>query len=294
MSMGSVGGGAVSSDRGAGPRSPRGARQPRRSREDLRSLLLEAAQAILREQGLGVGTDLLTFKRVFDRVERDTGVRLTNASVIRRIWENQADYHTDVLVDIAGDDGREDLDQTMVMLAPVLGTLDVSTPTHRLASLSELCRIGGAANIQALRQSDNWSLWIGVWALATAGERTEQKRRIQQALLEGYETVTEMYEETYQALLSLLGLRLRSPLTIRQFTVAVGALAEGCTLRNRVDVDMEGIALPTGPGGDVQQWTLFGLGLEALSLRFFELDPDWSRAPTGREAGSGGPVAPGR
>ena len=83
-------------------------RQPRKSRDHLRSLLLEAAQAILREEGLGVGTDALTFKRVFDRVERDTGLRLTNASVIKRVWENQADYQTDVLVDIAGDEGREE------------------------------------------------------------------------------------------------------------------------------------------------------------------------------------------
>jgi hypothetical protein len=251
-------------------------RRPRRSREDLRSLLLEAAQAILREEGLGVGTDALTFKRVFDRVEKETGLRLTNASVIRRIWDSQADYHTDVLMDIAADDGREEIDQTIEALGPLLGTLDLSTPDKRLAATRELCRIGGAANIQALRESNNWSLWIGVWALATAGEDTDQKRRIQSALLDGYESVNEMYEETYLALTDLLGLRIREPLTMRQFTVAVGALAEGCTLRNRVDVDMEQIVLPTGPDGQGQEWTLFGLGLDALAGRFFELDPGWA------------------
>jgi hypothetical protein len=251
-------------------------RQPRQSREDLRSLLLEAAQAILREEGLGVGTDALTFKRVFDRVEKDTGLRLTNASVIRRVWDNQADYHTDVLVDIAADDGRVEIGQTIEALGPVLGALDISTPDKRLAALRELCRIGGAANIQALRESNNWSLWIGVWALATAGQATDQKRRIQSALLQGYESVTEMYEESYLAILALLGLRVREPLTLRRFTVAAGALAEGCTLRNRVDVDMEGIVLPTGPDGEDQEWTVFGLGLEALAHRFFELEPDWT------------------
>jgi hypothetical protein len=254
-------------------------RQPRRSKEDLRSLLLEAAQEILREQGLGVGTDALSFKRVFDRVERDTGLRLTNASVIRRIWDNQADYHTDVLVDIAADDGREDVDRTINALGPVLGSIDLSTPNGRFAAMSEICRVGGAANIKALRESHNWSLWIGVWALATAGESTDQKKRIQLALLEGYESVTELYEETYLALLGLLGLRIRPPLTIRHFTVAIGALAEGCTLRNRVDLDMEGIDLPTGPDGDDQEWTVFGIGLEALARRFLELDPDWTPSP---------------
>ena len=270
---------SVNGSRGTDPPSVTTRRQPRRSKEDLRSLLLEAAQAILREEGLGVGTDALTFKRVFDRVEKDTGLRLTNASVIRRIWENQADYHTDVLVDIAADDGREDVDRTIDALGPVLGSIDLSTPERRFAAMSELCRVGGAANIRALRESRDWSLWIGVWALATAGESTDQRKRIQLALLEGYESVTELYEQTYLALFELLGLRIRPPFTIRHFTVAVGALAEGCTLRNRVDAEMEGIVLPSGPDGDDQEWTVFGIGLEALARRFLELDPDWTPSP---------------
>ena len=238
-------------------------------------MLLEAAQAMLREEGLGVGTDALTFKRVFERVERDTGLRLTNASVIKRIWENQADYQTDVLLGIAADEGLGEIEETFTALVPALEVLDVSTPEARWEALRELCRVGGNANIAALGESDNWSLWFSVWSQATTGEITEQKKALQAALLRGYESVTEMYEETYQALVDLLGLRVRAGLTIRQFTIAVGALAEGCTLRNRVDVD-NGLLLSTGPDGDEQEWTLFAVGAEALALRFFELDPDWT------------------
>src|SRR5271156_2799688 len=71
-------------------------------------------------------------------------------------------------------------------------------------------------------------------------------------------------------------MRVRAPLTIRQLTVAVGALAEGCSLRQHVDPQLEGIVLPTGVNGENQEWTLFGIGLEALLLHFFEPDPDWS------------------
>jgi hypothetical protein len=38
---------------------------------------------------------------------------------------------------------------------------------------------------------------------------------------------------------------------------------------------MNGIMRPTGPDGEEQEWTLFGLALEALAYEFFELDPDW-------------------
>jgi hypothetical protein len=250
-------------------------RQTRRSKEDIRSMLLEAAQAMLREEGLGVGTDALTFKRVFDRVERDTGLRLTNASVIKRVWENQADYQTDVLLGIAADEGHGEMDRTFTALLPALETLDVSTPEARSAAMRELCRVGGNANIDALSESDIWSLWFSVWSQATTGEVTEQKVALKAALLRGYESVTDMYTQTYQALIDLLGYRIRPGLTMRQFTISIGALAEGCTLRNRVDGATGRLVLPTGPDGDDQDWTLFAVGAEALALRFFELDPDW-------------------
>ena len=54
-------------------------KRPRISREELRALLLAKGQAILQEEGLGSGAVSLTFKKVFDRVEADTGVHLTNA-----------------------------------------------------------------------------------------------------------------------------------------------------------------------------------------------------------------------
>ena len=236
-------------------------RQPRKSKDDLRALLLDAAQTILREEGLGVGTDGLTFKRVFDRVEQETGVRLTNASVIRRVWENQAEYHTDVLLDVLSNDtNTEEFLDTFGEVLPLLAELDLSTPELRWAALREVCRVGAAANIHALRSSGTWSLWIGIWALATAGEVNEHKRRIQSALLDGYQSVAETYQEAYGALAEYLGVRLRPGLTMRQLTVSVGALAEGCALRNRVDSDMDGILLPTGPGGAPQSGPCSGWG----------------------------------
>ncbi len=277
-------------DNGTGARAPDGrpsatpphpsrpVRQPKRTREQLRSLMLEAAQKILLEEGLGVGVEALTFKRAFERVEEDTGLRLTNGSIIRRVWENLAEYHTEVLLDIAVDAGYEEYEATAEALEPVLSGLDLSTPAKRLAVAAEVCRVGGGATIGSINHSSSWSLWIGVWALATAGDVTEQKARIRQALSASYDMSNALYEETYRALADLLGLRLRPGLSLHQITVATGALAEGCALRHRVDVDMEPFVLPTGPNGEGQEWTLFGLSLHALSERFFELDPDWAPA----------------
>ena len=70
---------------------------------------MTAGLAILHEEGLGIAVRELTFKRVLDRVEADSGIRVTNASVIRRVWEHQADFQSDVLAAVAaaGDSAGE-------------------------------------------------------------------------------------------------------------------------------------------------------------------------------------------
>jgi hypothetical protein len=260
-------------------------RQPKQSRQALRSLLLQTGRTLLIEEGLGIGVETLTFKKVFERVEADTGLRLSNASVIRRVWENQADYQADVLATIAGEDALGEFDETLRALLPLLERLDVSTPERRARSLREVCRVGGATNSLRLLESPNWSMWMAVWALATADnirgkQQARYQQRIRAALLEGYEGFTTLWEEAYLGLAELVGMRVRAPLTARQLSVAVGALAEGCSLRRRVDPSLEGILRPTGANGEDEEWTLFAIGLEALLLLFFEPDPGWSPPDT--------------
>jgi hypothetical protein len=257
-------------------------RQPKLSRDQLRTLLIETGRTLLVEEGLGTGVDTLTFKRVFERVEADTGRRLSNASIIRRVWENQADYQADVLATIASQDGLGEFGETFAALIPIFDSLDLSTPEARLRSVREFCRVGGAANILVRLESPGWWLWISVWALAMADHlRPDEQRlgyqaRIRAALLEGYQGLTQLWEDAYAELATAIGMRIREPLTVRQFTVAIGALAEGCSLRQRLDPEMVGILRPTGPDGEDQEWTVFAIGLEALQQHFFEPDPDWT------------------
>ena len=251
-------------------------RKTKQTREELRATLLEAGREILHQEGLETGSSNLTFKRVFERVERKTGVRLTNASVIRRVWENQADFQADVLVSIAQDEGRPETDLTVQAVAALLDGLDLSTVESRARSLREVCRVGGAASSTAIANSTNWSLWISVVAMATATTLPDQRRRIRAALLQGYGAVNKFWEETYAAVIELFGLRIRQPWTMRQFTIAATAYSEGCSLRQRIEGHTEVIVRPTGPNGEDQEWTLFAAGFEALVHQFFEPDPDFT------------------
>ena len=252
----------------------------RRSREELRDLLIQTGRAILEEEGLSVGAGGLTFKEVFARVEVATGARVTNASVIRRVWENLAEYQTDVLVDIAlRADSTGELDLTLEALAPLVVASDLSTPAARLASLRELARVGGEVGMTARLESREWYLWIGVWVLGLTNDLTGRRTNIREALLESFATMTATWEDLFEGICAHLGLRVRENLTVRQFTQAVSSMAEGSALRQGGDLALALIERPTGPGGELQQWTLFGVCLEALAVRFLEIDPDWSVVP---------------
>ena len=261
-------------------------RQPRQSREDLRALLLDTGRSILHEEGLGTGAEALTFKRVFDRVEDRTGLRITNASVIRRVWENQAEYQADVLATIAQHANVEEIDLSVEAISEVVDAVDLSTPLSRQAAMRELCRVGGEDNARAVSESRHLPLWVGVWALAAVGEPLDHRQKIEAALRTGYEAFTGRIEEIDAAMTAHLGFRLREQFTLRQFAIAVDLLGQGYGLRSRVDDSVRDVIVRrTGPLGEPQEWTLFAVAFEALVLQFFEVDPDW--IPLGADPGVG-------
>ncbi len=119
-------------------------------------------------------------------------------------------------------------------------------------------------------------MWVGVWSVAAGAEPPEYRKRIEAALVSGYNSFNGRIEEVYAALMAFLGFRLRERFTLRQFAVAADSLGQGCGLRDRIDDSHKELILrATGPGGAEQEWTLFGIAFEALVSRFFEIDPEW-------------------
>jgi hypothetical protein len=261
-------------------------RRPKLTRDELRSLFLEAGRSIVREEGLGTGGEMLTLKRARERVEADAGIQVTNASIIGRVWTSQSEFATDVLVSIAAGYSSTEIEDTLMAVAPLLADVDRSSEESRRSALRELCRVGSAVQMEALRRSQEFSRWIAVWALTAIAPPSDDRRRIEAALVESYEATTEHLDGIYHLVLDLLGYRIRPGLTVRQFTIAAEALTEGLLLRERVNAGhLDGITQPSGAEGEHREWTLLGLAVEALSEAFFELDPDWEPTTTESTAG---------
>lgn len=248
----------------------------RRSRQELRELLLAAGRDQLIDDGLFVGVGALSFKKVFDKLEQTTGIRVTNASVIRRVWENQAEFQLDVLMAVAeGADHSGEVDATLDALAPTLLTMDLSTPAGRQRALDVACRVGSEASIRTRMETRAWSLWLGVWVLAVTGSPSEGRDLLRDALVRGLDDVADLWDQVYAGLLQRLGFRVREPYTLHQFTVATAVLVEGSALSQVGSGSIERISLPTGPDGQLEEWTPFGIALHALNGQFLELDPSW-------------------
>ena len=250
----------------------------RLSREELRNALLEAGREILHEEGLLPTSSNLTFKKAFERVERQTGIRLTHASVIGRVWDNMADFQADVLASVAPEGRQPEAGVAIGAIRELLSHLDLSTAESRNRALHEVCRVAGAASTAAITDTANWELWISVVALANTTSDPEQRRRIKASLMGGYKRIAEFWNQNFAALMQLLGLRLREHLTMAQFSMAVTSYVEGCSLRQRTSDHVEIAMRPTGPDGELEEWTLLAMGLEALVDKFFEPDPDAAAA----------------
>jgi hypothetical protein len=256
--------------------APAAARSTRRTRAELRALLIDAGTAILLEEGLGTGAEHLTFKRVFERVAATSGVRVTNASVIGRVWQNQAEFQSAVLASVAADEVAMRAIEVADVTRQVAAAGDLSSPDGRRRAVQELARLTAETNLELIGDSATWAAVVGVWALSSATPRDGAGDEIHAALERSYAAVAEHNLAFARGLQAAFGLRLRPGLELEHFTSSISALIKGCALRDRAQPQsLHGIVRPTGPGGADQEWTILGIGMEALFERFFELDPDW-------------------
>ena len=248
----------------------------RRSTDEIRQVLLDVGVETLLGEGLGSGAEVLTFKRVYDHLERTRDIRLTNASVIGRAFESQQEFQSEVLAMIAASDSGEFYDLSEVLLNEVLLAAERSSLELRWQCISDLCRVTGTLMMDSLRISPVWRIWIGIWALAGSGPLTEEKERLKEALLKSYESIMRDTAELYTAVLDYLGFRVKAPLTMTQGAAAIQALAEGSGLREMVDEQpRQTIRLPTGIDGQSEEWTIFGMALHTLVRGFIEPIPGW-------------------
>jgi hypothetical protein len=242
-------------------------RRQRMSGEEYRDLLLAEGQKILIDEGLSLGADRVTFKRVFDRI-KTRGLTITNASIIGRVWENQDAYQRELILEVARHDFMGEFPVTLAALADAMSTKDTSSESSRWASFENVLRALATGAMTDVMASKLWPIWVGAWTRwHINGEVWDAEMRL--ALSEGEGAQHARTVELYTYIFSGLGIRPRAPHDIDEWAVAVLSLLSGFAIRSAADERASRTVITSDSG----EWNLLGLAIRALAHDLLEVDP---------------------
>lgn len=85
--------------------------------ESLKETVIDAALEVLDREGLNLAYESISYIRVFEHLRREHNVRVTRASVHKRIWDSQDDFRRDVLAESIQHFPTGHLSRTLLRLA---------------------------------------------------------------------------------------------------------------------------------------------------------------------------------
>lgn len=254
----------------------------RRTREDLKNLILDAAAEVVEREGFGVTSSTITYKQVFEHLEREHGIRVTRGSVHERIWASQHDFQVEVLRRATRWDARISTERTVEAIASVLeegrrGGDDAWT------ILTEMARVAGEVNYRAADEDDLYFAWTGLTLAMAQALRDDEDAHdaLARSVTDSYAALTDDFVAIFSDVFDSLGLRIRedrfpsAERALETLTKLTTAVSEGVSLRRRFDDDeLPALEMRTGGDGEAHRWHPFSVAMLALLTLFVEPDPD--------------------
>jgi len=220
----------------------------RRTLAQTRELLLHTGLGLLRERGVEVGVTHIRLKEVSHAAGLTTGAGY-------RCWPDQAAFHRELAIAAVGWRGEPPITETV---AHIRALVDARAP------LAEVVRVAADANL--FRYPEQTAL-LNTITLRTCGPTDDELARVGR---EHLTTTVEGFATLYATLLAVYRLRLRSPYTVSDLTLALLALTEGFAVQA-----MTGDPHPRVRRDDVEEgvgrdWSLLACAAEAVIARFVE------------------------
>lgn len=251
------------------------------TRGEARSAVLSAGLELLVERGSSTGLDRVSFAEAIERsgVPRPSAYRAFGDSpadpqdhfreelayeVIEHCSMTDVSPVESAVADLVAEAGRDDIsaDELTLMLREVV----------RLASTAYPCHMAADPYMQP---------YMALVA-ASRNDADDLTTALQKATAKASENSIGFY----RTLADTFGIRLRCGWTWEAFAAAVSSLENGEYLSGPL-VPHDGVLeRPTGPNGEIQQWTRLATMVEGLVIAAFEPNPrmvvsavpaDWSR-----------------
>ncbi len=237
----------------------------RRTADETRRLILEAAIQMLLERGATAGVQHIRLQEVLRSVGLTTGAAY-------RIWADQTEFHRDLAVEMVGLRFAPPVASAASAISEVLESGGSLQDVARTAALDHVTYTSKFHTEPASRDSH---AFITALALRTAAGAWPELRV---ASADRHRGSIVAFAEFYAALLQRFGRRVRSPLTIVDFTEAMAALGEGFAIRAAEGLDHPEYDIPEDAELPSGRWTLFGIGILGL-VEAFTVEASEQAAP---------------
>ncbi len=228
----------------------------RRSGDETRALLLRVGVQMLMERGVSAGVQHIRLQDVLRRAGLTTGAAY-------RLWADQNDYQRDLAVAMVrlrlsgpSDYARAAVEALIAEGASGDDVIRAAADAHVRGTAVDADNPTDALEAQQFLISLALRTTAQTWPELTDASRARHRES------------TASFAEFYAYLMQAYGMRMKSPLTVADFTEAMAAMGEGFAIRA-----LEGIEHPRYEASETDDipagsWSLFALGVRALVNEF--------------------------
>ncbi len=267
-------------------------------REILRRLVVRAGIEVLERDGLGLRPDAITYAKVFAHLEETRGLKVSRASVHRRIWVDQDDFQHEVLAAAAVQTSPyRHVEEVHDGVQLVLDAVDQLGLVGR-ERVRAFCRIAGRALIEIYLSSEEFRRFQMLKAAARS-ESSDVTAGLRAAIHARSDGDRNERLSPFGSVFEALGLRVKPELGLG-FDQAVDVvvrliqvLITGTHLDHHAGFTAAASRAESSLDSEEEAWPLtnFGLGFLAFVELFFELDPSTEPADYQLAGGHNRPVS---
>lgn len=233
--------------------------------------MYSSAEKLLADTGISVWLDHLPYEEVI----AGSGA---SRSAAYRIWPTKDEFYMDLLEYLAGPEwlgaegGLFDEETTDIVEQVIKARIDdLKSPEGRLSVLREAVRLGAQRNFEALCESVQWNSYVAIQATLHSLDE-DSRDRIASRLRASETSFLEGMTDFYGRLLTVLGRRLKEPMTdIATFTSLGAAVLEGLSLRIRTVPEI----IEQTVNFEGQEWPLPAFAYLCLMESITEPVPDY-------------------
>lgn len=258
--------------------------RPRRSRDELRRLVVAAGVELLLRDGLGLKAESLTYASVFAHIKQTRGINVHRSTVHPEVWASQEEFRAEILAEAARYGTEESLLTMRQAMAAQTVTRDAAGNVNVAQLILDNTRATMSAQVNQSLVSPTFSRWQSIKAAMLTGAADANLDVVRQAVNDRYEEMLTVFADTYRSVLPLVGLGVNPELRMSEeqayhiLAVLCAGLSTGAEYNIAAGAELAAtaVALPRCDGsGRTDDWPIPAVGARAVLELLFV--PDGSR-----------------